>query len=168
MAKESLLSRLGFFLLILQFFVCKSQAQDPCSSYTALFDAATRFRSTAYKFRQGTTPLCDSRLVAGWYRFLHPVGYAMPENNQTDQSKNPQMNHCGTMIPCWLGGKHPINTGDTVTHNTCMNVYGTQVCFGVGTITVKKCLNFFVYKLNPTHGCSMAYCAGKAILKTFD
>ncbi|KAK3603683.1 hypothetical protein CHS0354_023280 [Potamilus streckersoni] len=71
--------------------------------------------------------------------------------------------HCGTHDPIWFMGKHPSKEGQEATGKACANTgFGANCCgYEVGTITVKHCGSFFVYRLSRVQGCSFAYCAGK-------
>ncbi|KAL9961273.1 hypothetical protein ACROYT_G030182 [Oculina patagonica] len=53
-------------------------------------------------------PLCDSRLVPGWYRFHGDAGTKMP-------TTCPPTKRCGTDAPGWLNGAHPTMAEGLVT-----------------------------------------------------
>ena len=80
----------------------------------------------------------------------------------------PPIYHCGTHIPVWLHGTHPSAADGIVTREVCGNVPSGGCCRYKSTIRVKQCNTatsmFYVYELQPTHGCSVAYCAGKKAL----
>ena len=71
--------------------------------------------------------------------------------------------HCGTHVPLWLHGTHPTVADGIVTREVCgkQPMPGTtDCCTYKDRIQVKNCGNFYVYRLQPTRGCSIAYCAG--------
>ncbi|XP_066302881.1 von Willebrand factor D and EGF domain-containing protein-like [Branchiostoma lanceolatum] len=129
---------------------------DPCSNDTYV-EINDPHRSILYEPGAGDVLLCDNTLSPGWYRFTAHVGGMMPESC-VDQY------HCGTQIPIWMSGTHPTN--DQIKDvDACMN-YGVpnNCCPFTLPIRVKKCTEegeiFYVYHLQPSTGCSMAYCAG--------
>lgn len=115
-------------------------------------------RSVQAKWTLGQIPLCDKDLEAGWYRFTSFVGGQMP-------TKKVEMNHCGTRLPIWLNGKHPSPNDPVVVVKACVNIHGRRNgCFFSYDVSVKSCPeNYYVYYLQPTHSCHIAYCAGKKL-----
>lgn len=65
----------------------------------------------------------------------------------------------GTNNPIWLSGNHPENVNETTQIALCTKK-GSDCCFYSDNGYAKNCSGFFVYKLPPTHGCSISYCAG--------
>ena len=124
---------------------------DPCKTYKAIDNP---YRSTKYKLQSNDVAICDSNLARGWYRFTSIVGGKMPETK-------PAPNSCGTVAPIWIRGTHPNGTNETKTVTACTNVRDrSDGCFIELSILIKNCGGFFVYRLDYTDGCSMAYCAG--------
>ena len=119
-------------------------------------------RSTQSQWKSGQVALCDRKLTAGWYRFTSFVGGKMPT---TKVNKN----HCGTKAPIWLDGRtgnHPAGPNDPVVRiKACVNVLERRGgCFFSFYVSVKNCPgNFFLYYLQPTYSCYVAYCAGKRL-----
>ena len=116
-------------------------------------------RSTKNVWKPGQLAVCDRTLPWGWYRFTSYVGGQMPTQVVPE-------NHCGTMAPVWLQGDHPfVNDGIVYTRKACINMMGLKNgCFHSFNIHIRNCGNYYVYYLAPTHGCSIAYCAGRCHL----
>jgi cysteine-rich repeat protein len=91
---------------------------------------------------------CDK--FSGWYRFVEPAGTKMPDSA-------PPKNVCGTDATGWLQGGHPQNPGETVNRKVCFH-WGSNTCNWSTNIQVTNCKDFYVYKLNSTPACSLAYC----------
>jgi len=81
------------------------------------------------------------------------------------------INRCGTRAPVWLDGttgNHPTRPTDpAVSIKACVNFrnWGNGCRFSF-YVSVKRCSgnpDFFVYYLQPTYQCDVAYCAGKEI-----
>ena len=142
---------LGRLIFLLPFFAV-SQGSDPCVTYKTIDNA---FRSTSYVIKQGDPAICDKGLKVGWYRFVNAVGGTLPESKV-------EVNHCGTIAPIWMQGLHPSLADDVVDRVACVNYLGLlNGCLVAIQIKVKKCNDgFFVYYLQPPHGCPMGYCAG--------
>ncbi|XP_025079838.1 von Willebrand factor D and EGF domain-containing protein-like [Pomacea canaliculata] len=127
---------------------------DPClpNCYTELADT---HRSVGYTAQYPLTPLCDISLQSGWYRFANGM---MPEICV------PRF-HCGTIVPVWMAGKHPNEEEGIVARKACANFetggeQSNPCCEHSVQIAVKNCGDFFVYYLQPTPACPVAYCAG--------
>lgn len=141
---------LGKFLFLL--FLAPSQGSDPCVNNIEIDNP---FRSTSYVIKPGDQAICDNDIKLQWYRFVNKVGGIMPESKV-------DVNHCGTIAPIWMRGQHPSIAEGVVDRVACVNYRGMfNGCLITIQIKVKKCSGgFYVYYLRPTHGCSMAYCAG--------
>ena len=119
-------------------------------------------RSVESKWESGQVALCDKDLAEGWYRFISFVGGQMPTNLVPT-------NRCGTRYPVWLDGttaKHPaLPTDPVVSIKACINFRNFKNgCRFSFYVSVKRCSgnpDFFVYYLQPTYQCDVAYCAGK-------
>ncbi|PVD18852.1 hypothetical protein C0Q70_21409 [Pomacea canaliculata] len=132
---------------------------DPClpNCYTELADT---HRSVGYTAQYPLTPLCDISLQSGWYRFANGM---MPEICV------PRF-HCGTIVPVWMAGKHPNEEEGIVARKACANFetggeQSNPCCEHSVQIAVKNCGDFFVYYLQPTPACPVAYCAGTSDVK---
>ncbi|KAI8498247.1 hypothetical protein Bbelb_241910 [Branchiostoma belcheri] len=116
-------------------------------------------RSTAFVPGPSDLYICDNSLTKGWYRFeAHSQSVRIPEVFVEPY-------HCGTRVPLWLDGPHPINS-QVADRVVCAN-YGVpgNYCSNSIPILVKKCaddagVDFYAYCLSPTPGCDQAYCAG--------
>ncbi|XP_066277612.1 oncoprotein-induced transcript 3 protein-like isoform X1 [Branchiostoma lanceolatum] len=137
---------------ILLGFAARCMAAGPCTSYTTIDEPK---RSTNYPLSPGETELCDSDLRSGWYRFNSLAGGQMPTSCVPRYS-------CGTPGPVWMFGTHPEEQGLTADATACAHV-GRNCCQFPGRIRVKNCGDYFVYYLNRTRGCGMAYCAGTEV-----
>ena len=128
---------------------------DCCSqgNHKVLNDSRRRVES---HWKPGQTPLCDKDLPPGWYRFASFVGRQLPTNRVS-------INHCGTMAPIWLDGKHPGPKDPVAQAKACVNIFERRHgCFFSFHISIKNCDgNFYLYFLQPTPMCHTAYCAGK-------
>ena len=116
-------------------------------------------RSINSIWKSGQTALCDRSLSWGWYRFTSYVGGQMPTSHVSP-------NHCGTVAPVWLQGKHPVSVENgTVTVKACINFFNmSNGCSQSFNVKIRMCNGttpFFVYYLRPTYSCAVAYCAGK-------
>ncbi|KAK3583345.1 hypothetical protein CHS0354_038958 [Potamilus streckersoni] len=131
--------------------MASSQNFDPCDTHMNLQE---KFRSVGYHVDDPNDSLiCDRTLTAGWYKFTSNAGGQMPESCV-------QPYHCGTHAPIWMNGAHPTVAEGIVTREACGNIAGT-CCMYKTNIKVKNCgVKGFVYELQPTRGCSLAYCAG--------
>ena len=72
------------------------QSEDPCEAYT--IDDKWR-RSINYVNEPGADPLCDDKMLPGWYRFLSDAG------NSTIPLEVPsKIAACGTSDQVWMIG----------------------------------------------------------------
>ncbi|KAK7467891.1 hypothetical protein BaRGS_00036866, partial [Batillaria attramentaria] len=115
-------------------------------------------RSAAYHLVHPEHPLCDDLLQPWWYRFTSGAGGKMPEHC-IDREK------CGTIVPLWMNGTHPTVVDGRVYRYVCANLQSgaagaTPCCEQKVKIAVRNCGNYFVYFIQPTPSCPMAYCAG--------
>ncbi|XP_078571538.1 pancreatic secretory granule membrane major glycoprotein GP2-like [Branchiostoma floridae x Branchiostoma japonicum] len=154
-------------VMLLTVFMAESQlGQASCNiDEDAICDRAynnTRIephRSSAFVPGAGDTLICDNTLPEGWYRFeAQGLSVQIPESCVQEY-------HCGTQVPLWLNGPHPINSQIADRH-VCAN-YGDpdDCCSEMIGIRIKRCTDdagnvFYAYCLPPTPGCSQAYCAG--------
>ncbi|XP_019626405.1 PREDICTED: oncoprotein-induced transcript 3 protein-like [Branchiostoma belcheri] len=127
-------------------------AGDPCLSHTTIDEPR---RSINYPLSPGEAELCDSGLRRGWYRFHSLAGGQMPTACVSRYS-------CGTPGPVWMMGTHPEEPGQIAQATACAHV-GRNCCQFPDRIQVRNCGDFFVYYLNRTRGCGMAYCAGTEV-----
>lgn len=122
---------------------------DPCQNYDTL--SGEDKRSASYKVQDGT-PLDDSELKNGWYRFDSYVGNDLVNSSQPIGS-------CGTNYPVWLDGYLPSKADKTV-NRTCCITGNTDTCESTVNIQVRNCGNFMVYNLSKTVKIQSAYCVG--------
>ncbi|XP_043831834.1 pancreatic secretory granule membrane major glycoprotein GP2 isoform X2 [Dromiciops gliroides] len=117
---------------------------DPCDNYTTLVEA---WRSSTQSTNVKT---CDDD-KEGWYRFSGPGGVRLPE-------KCVPVNRCGTDAPLWLNGSHPLKEEGIVIRTACAH-WSNNCCLWNTVVKVKACPGgFYVYKLNGTPECDLAYC----------
>ena len=64
---------------------------------------------------------------------------------------------CGTRFPGWLDGAHPTVEDGKIQRKVCFSDRN-QGCKYHGTILVKNCGSYFIYKLFPWHSCPSRYC----------
>ena len=98
-----------------------------------------------------SSSLCDSDLKYKWYRFVKNAGTSLPEIC-------PPTNRCKANAPGWLNGKHPTVEDGEVTRTVCFNKDGS-CCWQTRQVNIYNCSGFYVYKLPPTHRCSLRYCS---------
>lgn len=107
----------------------------------------------------GQSAICDRALAWGWYRFTSYVGGKMP-TTKVDELR------CGTIHPIWMKSAHPLVSEGTVDRKACINFFGLgDGCFTQLDIKVRNCGEHYVYYLGPTFSCSLAYCAGRFVIK---
>lgn len=146
--RSSVVLVLCTFLWMLPSFHCTT---DPCTDYKSINDP---YRSSKYKLKAGERALCDNLLAPGWYRFANKVGGKIP-------TTKPEPYHCGTVAPIWMKGTHPTTKGEETFALACTNINNRLGgCMLPKPMSVKNCGEFFVYNLQPSGGCAMAYCAG--------
>ena len=68
--------------------------------------------------------------------------------------------HCGTSVTGYLkeGTALPSSPGDEVEATVCFNAGSSYPCFRTRTIKIKKCNNFWIFKLPNTPDCYAGYC----------
>ncbi|XP_023201765.1 uncharacterized protein LOC111610914 isoform X2 [Xiphophorus maculatus] len=127
------------------------QCLDPCDTYTVLNDA---WRSTENTVDYYSSLHCDQYISwSGWYRFyLGQTSAQIPEKCVAE-------NRCGTSVPMWINGTHPVQLNEIVTRTVFGSWYGSCFSFASNAIQIKLCYGYYVYKLQHTSGCNMAYCA---------
>ncbi|XP_043953345.1 uncharacterized protein LOC122820194 [Gambusia affinis] len=125
------------------------QCLDPCVNYTVLNDA---WRST--ENTDNSILHCDQYIVwSGWYRFY------LGQTNAQIPEKCVAENRCGTHAPLWITEPHPVQLNEIVTRTVCNAWSGSCCRFTTHTIQVKLCYGYYVYKLQPSTECYLAYCA---------
>lgn len=120
-----------------------------CSSYRVLSDGE---RSQNYQYRsvKGAKLTCDRWLPRDWYRFTGLAGDRMPNNSVPAY-------RCGTLAPGWLRGAHPSVRDGAVSRTVCF-YWGGNNCRWRRRILVRKCGDFYVYKLQNAPVCKLRYC----------
>ena len=122
--------------------------EHECSDYSTL---SSRDRSFSYKLN-ASSPLCgDETLPHGWYRFIKPAGTGLVASCPTTEG-------CGTNVPGWLNGSLPLVL-DGISNVTACFSWKKECCQSSENIKVRNCGRFDVYKLHPTIGCPLRYCA---------
>ncbi|XP_019621991.1 PREDICTED: MAM and LDL-receptor class A domain-containing protein 1-like [Branchiostoma belcheri] len=126
---------------------------DPCMTYRTINQAR---RTSAASRVDPDLDICDIYLDKDWYRFTSYTGGEIPTSCVDVES-------CSTEAPVWMNGSLP--TTDAIVNRTaCANLgFGTDCCTFSWDIRVKRCSDahglFYVYELEPTPFCPMAYCA---------
>ncbi|XP_072454079.1 pancreatic secretory granule membrane major glycoprotein GP2-like [Notamacropus eugenii] len=117
---------------------------DPCDNYTTLVESWRSLNQTS------DDKTCDSD-KEGWYRFSGPGGVRIPEECVPNH-------RCGTDAPMWLNGTHPSKEEGIVNLTACAH-WSNNCCLWNTVVQVKACTGgFYVYKLNGTPTCDLAYC----------
>ncbi|CAH1239233.1 MALRD1 [Branchiostoma lanceolatum] len=127
---------------------------DPCMSYRTINQAR---RTSAASRDDPDLDICDNYLDRDWYRFTSYTGGEIPTSCV-------ELESCSTEAPVWMNGSLPI-TDAIVNRTACANLgFGPHCCTFSWDIRVKRCSDaqglFYVYWLEPTPSCPMAYCAG--------
>ena len=96
---------------------------------------------------------CDTKLAAGWYRFMGAAGAKMPTTHV------PAF-RCGTAFSGWLDDCHPTMEDGEARKKVCFSDKENKAatCKGTENIFVKNCGSYFIYKLGNPPGCEMRYC----------
>ena len=94
--------------------------------------------------------LCDDLLPEGWYRFVGAAGTKMPTTRVPAY-------RCGADWSGWLDSAHPTVEDGEVSGMVCFSDTSTG-CRYAGTIFVKNCGSYFIYRLKTPPGCSSRYC----------
>ena len=76
-----------------------------------------------------------------WFRA--DKGAAMPSSCVLKES-------CGVQAPGWLNGQIPSREAGIVQRQVCFN-FRKDCCYHLLPIQIKKCSDFFVYKLKEVH-----------------
>ena len=117
-----------------------------CSNYSFLNES-----NRAQTFYRGKRSLCDRTLTTGWYRFGGEAGQQMPESCV-------DLRHCGTIVPGWLNGTHPMVEDGAVKRKVCFHSPSGNCCKWSTDVLVRNCGGFYVYKLKKTPQCDLRYC----------
>ncbi|XP_022781145.1 fibroblast growth factor receptor homolog 1-like [Stylophora pistillata] len=136
-------------LIICGLFLCFSvqvHGNDECSNYSFLNES-----NRAQTFYRGKRSLCDRTLTTGWYRFGGEAGQQMPESCV-------DLRHCGTIVPGWLNGTHPMVEDGAVKRKVCFHSPSGNCCKWSTDVLVRNCGGFYVYKLKKTPQCDLRYC----------
>ncbi|KAM4697755.1 uncharacterized protein WCC33_013356 [Rhinophrynus dorsalis] len=121
---------------------------DPCSNHTVLNEPWRKphFESSYYDYWYN----CDY-LLNGWFRFQGKTNQKIIEHCVSEYN-------CGTQSPMWLNDTHPTPEEGIVNRFACAS-WSNDCCMWSHPILIKACPGeFFVYKLQGTPGCNMAYC----------
>ncbi|XP_066302047.1 pancreatic secretory granule membrane major glycoprotein GP2-like [Branchiostoma lanceolatum] len=141
-------------MIVLLFLSTVSGTTDPCQHHGVINQAR---RSSAATVDDSDLVICDIYLDKGWYRFTSYTGGEIPTSCV-------QPYQCSTEVPLWMDGTLP--EGDDIVNRTaCGNLGDPSDCCTIPIdIRVKRCTEasgvFYVYELQPTYSCPMAYCAG--------
>ncbi|XP_047433609.1 uromodulin-like isoform X2 [Mugil cephalus] len=131
-----------------------AECADPCDLYTVLNDD---WRSTN---NTGNAVIhCDRDINwQGWYRLL------LEETSAQIPERCVETYRCGTHAPLWITEPHPTKS-DGIVNRTVCNSWGGSCCyFSSHTILVKRCHDYYVYKLDIPSTCHLAYCTEVSVL----
>ena len=103
--------------------------------------------------------MCDDHLVEGWYRFVGAAGTKMPTTRVPAY-------RCGTQWSGWLDADHPTVEEDEVRMTVCFSDRSTG-CRYTGTISVKNCGSYFIYRLKKPPNCNSRYCSTDWMLSQY-
>ena len=117
-------------------------AQDPCSAHNVLNDESRSI------LEYSSLHSSDSAR-SGWYRFMGKAGDKMLDYAPTGITGLNGKYRCGATMTGYLVGQHPKGSEGTVDRTVCFAYSGSN-CLRSGTIQVKNCGNYFVYKLSGT------------------
>ena len=123
-------------------------AADPCYHYKNLSEAD---RNKIHRTLQSGPVLCDKYLSEGWYRFGGAAGTKMPTTRVPAY-------RCGTDWSGWLNAAHPTVEDGEVRRTVCFSDRFTG-CKYTGTISVKNCESYFIYRLKKPLKCNSRYCS---------
>ena len=117
--------------MVIYFFPHLSKAIE-CRNHTILREASrSRF------FTNYIVNASDNSLT-GWFTFCGPAGTRMATTCVP-------ADHCGTLVPGWLAGKHPSVDEGLVVRSVCLSV-SQACCKESQSVHVRNCSGFFVYK----------------------
>ena len=119
---------------------------NECVNYTTLGEAArSRF------FSNQSTAFSD-RYLTGWFALNGSAGTQIATTCVASE-------HCGTIAPGWMPGEHPRAEEGVVKRFVCFS-YKQLCCGDSGTLRVRNCGGFFVYKLDsmPSFNVSFRVC----------
>ena len=89
-----------------------------------------------------------------WFRFIEPAGTKL---SNIDIGRYA----CSTSASGWMDGSDPTNVGEILDRKVCFSWYGS--CTWSTDIKVSLCQDndeqYYIYQLNPTPTCNLAYCA---------
>ncbi|XP_047433604.1 deleted in malignant brain tumors 1 protein-like isoform X2 [Mugil cephalus] len=125
-----------------------AECADPCDLYTVLNDDWRSTKNTGH-----TDIHCDYNINwQGWYRLL------LEETSARIPERCVETHRCGTHAPMWITEPHPTKS-DGIVNRTVCNSWGGSCClFSSHIIHVKRCHDYYVYKLVKPSACSLAYC----------
>ncbi|KAL4220374.1 hypothetical protein ACF0H5_020779 [Mactra antiquata] len=130
-------------------------AFDPCTdSNVTLIDDPRRRLGNIVSGSNLNQLLCDLTLQAGWFRF----------KDANIPFKCVSQFNCGTHVPLWIKGQYPSVDAGIVSLTACgdMDRFDNDCCDHKINVAAKNCGSHLVYFLQPTLGCSMAYCTDAA------
>ncbi|XP_053550230.1 uncharacterized protein LOC128641730 [Bombina bombina] len=97
----------------------------------------------------------------GWYRFIGSGGIRMSEVCVPEDS-------CGTDVPMWISGTHPILSDGIVNRTACAH-WKDNCCYTSTTVQIKACPGgYHIYNLHGTPFCRVAYCTEASFNNDYD